>query len=307
MKKIFTLIAAALMAVGVNATTTTLYEGSTDFSSWNVSLQFSASQVGTVHEGDVIEVEATISDETLNADGQWSSWAYYPQILLKNSSWENITDTKLFDNGTCNAYTLTAADAETINAGGIILQGVNATLTKMTITSAINYKEGVDITSQMDEWGNILASAFEGYSDDAKVVFTYTISGELTNATGSIKGWGVGNIKSIAGNVNVGDCPANAIGENSVSYTIADLKAALEDGPDEYNRYGLYWNVWAQGNATTVRTSVIIYEVDNTTGISSIKSEPAVDNDAYYNLSGQRVPKPSKGLYIHNGKKVIIK
>lgn len=43
---------------------------------------------------------------------------------------------------------------------------------------------------------------------------------------------------------------------------------------------------------------------DETTGISQI--ENAQSNEAVYNLSGQRVMQPSKGLYIVNGKKVII-
>lgn len=41
------------------------------------------------------------------------------------------------------------------------------------------------------------------------------------------------------------------------------------------------------------------------TGIKLIKAQN--DDDAYYNLSGQRVENPAKGLYIKNGKKVIVK
>ena len=44
------------------------------------------------------------------------------------------------------------------------------------------------------------------------------------------------------------------------------------------------------------------------TGISRIAAETAVGNDAWYNLSGQRISAPTKrGLYIRNGKKVIVK
>jgi len=45
---------------------------------------------------------------------------------------------------------------------------------------------------------------------------------------------------------------------------------------------------------------------DEATGINAIKSEEMKDNSVY-NLSGQRVSQPTKGLYIVNGKKVIIK
>jgi hypothetical protein len=45
---------------------------------------------------------------------------------------------------------------------------------------------------------------------------------------------------------------------------------------------------------------------EGTTGINGIKSEGMKD-DAYYTLQGQRVVNPGKGLYIKNGKKVVIK
>lgn len=47
---------------------------------------------------------------------------------------------------------------------------------------------------------------------------------------------------------------------------------------------------------------------DETTGIDSVvKQDTKTADNVYYNLSGQRVANPSKGLYIVNGKKVIIK
>jgi hypothetical protein len=46
---------------------------------------------------------------------------------------------------------------------------------------------------------------------------------------------------------------------------------------------------------------------DGTTGINVQSSMFNVPSDAYYTLQGQRVVKPSKGLYIKNGKKVVIK
>ena len=46
---------------------------------------------------------------------------------------------------------------------------------------------------------------------------------------------------------------------------------------------------------------------DGTTGIKVQSSMSHVQSDAYYTLQGQRVAKPGKGLYIKNGKKVIVK
>ena len=41
--------------------------------------------------------------------------------------------------------------------------------------------------------------------------------------------------------------------------------------------------------------------------IDTIEDNNVVDNNAYYNLQGQRVENPQHGVFIHNGKKVILK
>ena len=50
-------------------------------------------------------------------------------------------------------------------------------------------------------------------------------------------------------------------------------------------------------------------KVNATTGITTIDNgQTTIDNGAWYNVNGQRVAQPTqKGLYIHNGKKVIVK
>ena len=45
---------------------------------------------------------------------------------------------------------------------------------------------------------------------------------------------------------------------------------------------------------------------DETTGINSVNGE-GIKANGFYNLNGQRVENPTKGLYIMNGKKVILK
>lgn len=50
----------------------------------------------------------------------------------------------------------------------------------------------------------------------------------------------------------------------------------------------------------------VIFFDEDVTGIADVKKETVTDNH-YYNLNGQRIAQPQKGLYIVNGKKVIIK
>ncbi len=46
---------------------------------------------------------------------------------------------------------------------------------------------------------------------------------------------------------------------------------------------------------------------DNTTGISGVAGEAAESDAVYYDLQGRRVDQPTKGLYIRNGKKIVVK
>ncbi len=52
---------------------------------------------------------------------------------------------------------------------------------------------------------------------------------------------------------------------------------------------------------------IMVFDENGTTGINSIESQKAQANGEYYNLAGQRVAQPTKGLYIVNGKKVVMK
>lgn len=50
-----------------------------------------------------------------------------------------------------------------------------------------------------------------------------------------------------------------------------------------------------------------VIEIDgDVTGISSVHGE-GFTVDGYYNLNGQRIDQPTKGLYIKNGKKIMVR
>ena len=65
----------------------------------------------------------------------------------------------------------------------------------------------------------------------------------------------------------------------------------------------------ASSAATPAKGFSIMFDDDNTdTGINGIvETDKGSDKAPYYNLNGVRVSKPSHGVYIQNGKKVIIK
>lgn len=61
--------------------------------------------------------------------------------------------------------------------------------------------------------------------------------------------------------------------------------------------------VWA---AAAGAPSFSIIVDGETTGIENVKGE-AITNSQYYTLDGRRVAAPTKGIYIVNGKKVVVK
>ena len=53
---------------------------------------------------------------------------------------------------------------------------------------------------------------------------------------------------------------------------------------------------------------LMVFNDGETTGISAVlMNSEGMKNDKVYNLKGQRVAQPSKGLYIKDGRKVVVK
>lgn len=90
-------------------------------------------------------------------------------------------------------------------------------------------------------------------------------------------------------------------------------------GTDLAKAFGWYWGAnggaaflieghraWLAIPKTVAATRGYPFGGDGTTGISNTTSDIQND-DVFYNLKGQRVAAPSKGMYIRNNKKVVIK
>ena len=63
-------------------------------------------------------------------------------------------------------------------------------------------------------------------------------------------------------------------------------------------------------NSTGARSLNIVFEDGNTTGIKALNRDERIENseDAWYDLQGRKIQMPTqRGLYIHNGKKIVVK
>ena len=79
---------------------------------------------------------------------------------------------------------------------------------------------------------------------------------------------------------------------------------------NDWDNRGFWELTWKSGNHKLLggKSLTNLKEFLTTTGISSVNSKHA-DNDTWYTLDGRRLNgKPAaRGLYIHNGKKIIVK
>lgn len=105
---------------------------------------------------------------------------------------------------------------------------------------------------------------------------------------------------------------------SSTNAFYAGSGAALESGSGPFN-YILNGNTFYLANGQYVATNKaylalsvaatarpLIFEDEDVTAIKAVSALNS-ENNAYFNIAGQRVAQPTKGLYIVNGKKVIIK
>ena len=76
----------------------------------------------------------------------------------------------------------------------------------------------------------------------------------------------------------------------------------------ETANYTVYFRPNADGNADWFYNVIYVVKNGPATGINNIDNDAvAGEKDVYYNLQGVRVSNPGKGVYIKNGKKVLVK
>jgi len=128
-------------------------------------------------------------------------------------------------------------------------------------------------------------------------------------------------------NVTVGEVGENGVPEITVSVEApvgtltpqegTDYQLAYYDNPVDRNAVTVEQMIAAPGEYVAVLTffgnyigfvekTITVTDGGEVTGISTIgNGKPAIENA--YDLTGRRVAQPTKGVYIVNGKKVVIK
>ncbi len=85
-------------------------------------------------------------------------------------------------------------------------------------------------------------------------------------------------------------------------------KFYYSDGTRSIKAFRAYFDFYeVLADVANANSSMMLFITDETTGITNIERLDSKNSDSYYDLQGRRIEKPSKGLYIHNGRKVVIK
>lgn len=258
---------------------------STDYTSRSFTIYFN----GTAGSGDAtqsytnrdIYVVKYTSTEAGTFATYHSSGAIEIIAVLFVPTTGSATDTKKVNISGAGVATFSSARSYTIADTGLKAYKVSAVdKSKATL---------IDIGNIIPAYTGVILAGDEG---------TYT----LTTTSESV----TVNNNSLVANIGEYALPADD-GKGNYNYTLAagptfkhsDGKGTLADG-----KAFLRTTVNVTGNEA--RSLELDFNDDETTGIKAIETSQYT-NDIYFNLAGQRVEKPTKGLYIVNGKKVVIK
>ncbi|MCH5174927.1 MAG: hypothetical protein J1F40_03480, partial [Prevotellaceae bacterium] len=132
-------------------------------------------------------------------------------------------------------------------------------------------------------------------------------------------------LRSLNGGEVTEELPINKAEKHEGNAFVGTLEAiVLKEKVDNATNFILGWNSGTLGfykaNDTRLSAWEAYLPVENynpskplriifsdVTDINEILAQPSTEDDAFYTLSGVRVTNPTKGIYIKNGKKVVVK
>ena len=227
--------------------------------------------------------------------------------------------------GNDDTYSPTAADvAQGFVAIAATTEG-NSYLKSITVTQ----KSFVSVTIGTTEWVTFSYTAPVDFTNLSGVVSAYTVTGHSGSAITTDDVTTAAANTGLLLNAEAGTyaIPLAATGTDlSTTNLLKPGTGAAVSAVDGKTRYVLAADgstaVFKKINAIAATVPVgkaylefdgdvpapsLSFDFGETTGINAVNGEGFMVNGEYYNLAGQRVAQPTKGLYIVNGKKVVIK
>ncbi len=294
-----------------------VHDESKTFDGWGVTLALPAEPQAKV--GDIIQVN--FSESVSNQNFKFAN---------TNDNWADIAGFTAYGSlsGTSIEFVLDQTFVDLFHQGYVGIQGMTFTLSTVKLLTTDN--SVIPITFPSGK--TLISYSSDNYLDFSGVdgLEAYIVTGGKTHESASLKQISeyVANqgliLKGTAGktyevpviasasssgdNFLIGSASGNTVGANSV-YVLSDGKFCLFKGTEipAGKAYLLKSDVEGDSwitDADTHELTLVIGD-DDATAIKNIKV--GTEDNVYYDLQGRRVLYPTKGLYIVNGKKVVIK
>ena len=217
------------------------------------------------------------------------------------------------------------ADKTPESASDEVVLVVAANQVTVTIASACTYDGKFYATFSNDKAfvvpADLTVSAV-GISDKKLVVTNYTTDDVVKANTGVMLSSETAGNKTITLSAETGiEKSGNYLKASSVAMTGDNLFYRLTmHNPDTENKIGFWWGA-EEGAAFSIAANKaylavptgealargLWFDEGETTAISEVRGLKADVRGEFYDLSGRKVAQPTKGLYIVNGRKVVIK
>jgi hypothetical protein len=218
-----------------------------------------------------------------------------------------------------------------VSAGDVTISGVKEDLTAAALVVSL-----VEFSTETTVAKTIAASGKSTFSSAAAVDFSgvtgleaYTVSAlsatsaTLTKVTEAPANTGLLLIGTPSATYNIPIvASAEAVGTNFLKAAVANKELAANSA--YVLKDGLFCLATKKGSITAGKAYLLksdvpseaaelSFDIDGdgtgeiSTGIENVEAQKGFLDGEFYNLNGQRVAQPTKGLYIVNGRKVIIK
>lgn len=308
MKKIFTLVMLSILSVvDMNAAVQTLWEGSKDINWGDSNVLITTADMAEVPVGATIRISYELID---------MSEGYHAMRITTNWWGDNAEDQVVaqFDLTATTPnpfeFTYTEANKAIVDArDGMLIVGYGYKLTKVeavtgseTSNEEVTLWEGEYAIDWSTAWEPnnlqqpiLTKEEFATYEVGQKLYFYFTTPTEsdyyqvrFTSWKQQEKGLGLDDYNVVY----------KASGTTKITLEVTDalkekVAGTADDGGFVVSGHGVSIVKVAKANSgmATIIATIFQDKADN----------------IYYNLSGQRVEHPSKGLYIVNGRKVLVK
>ena len=283
---------------------------------------------------------------TFNSNNQSPDFANFPPDQKWGVNWAITKDTNpnIFDN---KSYIELECDDQTVNKlsnGGLTINLMNIAVTRVTIVGQQTDPDETDpdqtvenVTATIGSTGyatfsNSSALNFSGISGMKAYVATAVSNNQvtLTQVTGAVAantGLVIIGNNGNSGEFNIPKVTSGTSYDNNLLVAGNGYPLVLSDSYTDYvliedtDGQAKFAEVWSDDYLPTIGVGKAYLHVPTTngarirnlsiiinngaTGINAVENEQG--ESVIYNLRGQRVENPTKGLYIINGKKVILK